>query len=169
MTQVAYNRGTKILHWISAIVIIWALVSGFAVSWFDFSDSIEHNIASFNVLITTVVTPLFIVRILWNYLFFKRRYTDSRPKELIARLVHDAMYIVTLFVLITGMLMLSQPVVIFDAVVVPVLIADESARKSLIYAHIYGNFFLLSLFTTHILAVVWNELFDGNRILRKML
>ena len=42
-----YDIASRILHWISAIIILWATVSGILISYFDVSESAKNFVGNF--------------------------------------------------------------------------------------------------------------------------
>ncbi|WP_235515057.1 cytochrome b/b6 domain-containing protein [Erwinia sp. Leaf53] len=52
-----------VLHWLSAVVIIWATITGFYAAMFETTPEIKEWIGFFNVSLTTVFIPFFILRV----------------------------------------------------------------------------------------------------------
>jgi cytochrome b561 len=49
MTVSGYSRQRVLLHWLSAAVILWTLLSGFLVAGFEVSAHIKESVALINV------------------------------------------------------------------------------------------------------------------------
>ena len=63
MTVSGYSRQRVWLHWLSAVVIIWTLASGFYVASVQVPAQLKQTVALFNVSLTTVFIPFFIWRL----------------------------------------------------------------------------------------------------------
>ncbi|CAK9886650.1 MAG: hypothetical protein XXXJIFNMEKO3_03095 [Candidatus Erwinia impunctatus] len=55
-----YSWQQVVLHWLSAIIIIWATISGFMIFFLQPAQEIKDIIGFFNVSLTTVFIPFFI-------------------------------------------------------------------------------------------------------------
>ena len=55
-----YSTQQIILHWLSAIIIIWATLSGFYVAFCHPDQPVKEWIGFFNVSLTTLFIPFFI-------------------------------------------------------------------------------------------------------------
>ena len=49
MTVSGYSRQRVLLHWLSAAVILWTLLSGFFVAGFEVPAHMKESVAFFNV------------------------------------------------------------------------------------------------------------------------
>ena len=57
-----YNRPMRVLHWVSAAVILWALATGFSVSLLNLPLALKSGISFINVSLTFIFIPVFILR-----------------------------------------------------------------------------------------------------------
>lgn len=109
-----YSVWQILLHWLSAVVIIWATLSGFYLALLEVGSDVAANVAAFNVAVTTLFIPLFILRC-----YFRVRWPVSvscvaTPNhERAVKVVHNSLYGVTALVLVTGVLMMDRPVEVF--------------------------------------------------------
>ncbi|WHL29004.1 hypothetical protein QJS63_06505 [Pseudomonas juntendi] len=60
-----------LLHWVSALVIIWVLLSGFYVAHLNVTPTTFHLVAFVNVAMTTLFIPIFLLRWLLRRTLFK--------------------------------------------------------------------------------------------------
>jgi cytochrome b561 len=157
-----------LLHWLSAIIIIWASISGFYVALFDTSPQIKNWVVFFNVSLTTVFIPFFILRV-W-YLFKLGKPQQAQPVTLAthaAEIAHFMLYVNITVVLITGVLMMERDINVFHLFYIPQPISEPSLTQLFNVIHIISCATLSGLVLLHILAVIKHE-YCGNRILRKM-
>lgn len=104
-----YGQVSRMLHWITAILFIFLIPTGIFSSmipedaWYRTEYSIVHKTIGF------IVFGLFIARIIWNKKS-KRPDLDStlKPKERkMAHIAHNTLYLLLLFIPITGYIMTS--------------------------------------------------------------
>ncbi|MEX7643183.1 hypothetical protein, partial [Stenotrophomonas maltophilia] len=89
-----------LLHWVSALVIIWVLLSGFYVAHLSVTPTTFHLVAFVNVAMTTLFIPIFLLRWLLRRTLFKPGSLEGAARgERIAHLVHEGLYWTTAIVL----------------------------------------------------------------------
>jgi cytochrome b561 len=164
-----YDRLSRHLHWLSASVILWATVTGFYMSTDNVSADIAHAIAEFNVGLTTVFIPVFLIRVVHSL----RRKTPplkgfTRIEKWLAKTMHRALYVAVTVVLISGVLMMSKPISLFGFFALPTLISDSSLIAFFDQIHHVFTRLLGSLIIIHLLAVIKHHLNRVN-LLQRML
>lgn len=160
-----YSKVQVALHWFSAIIILWATFSGFYVAFADTPASVKAAIGFFNVSITAVLIPFFAVRV---YIAFVRKII--KPDTLAqwaALIVHKIIYLVTGFVLVTGVLMMDRDINIFNILTIPQPINDLYWTSLFFMLHRYACMILAVLLILHVAAVAKHHL-QGNPVLKRM-
>lgn len=161
----AYSKTQIFLHWLSAVIILWATCSGFYVALADVPGSIKHAVSFFNVSITTLLIPFFAVRM---YLAFSKvRGVPRQGGELAAFVAHKAIYLATTTVLVTGVLMMDRDINVFHVFSIPQPITDAGLIARFNTAHKYACIALGGLLVLHVAAVIKHHL-CGNPVLRRM-
>ncbi|WP_333603375.1 cytochrome b [Pantoea eucrina] len=163
-----YSTQQIILHWLSAIIIIWATLSGFYVAFCHPDQPVKEWIGFFNVSLTTLFIPFFILRV-W-YLFRHGSPAESLltpGEQRIAHLGHLALYANISVVLITGVLMMNHAIDVFHMFHVPQPLHSVSAITFFNQVHFLACMTLALLIAGHILAVLKHQL-NGKHILRNM-
>jgi cytochrome b561 len=165
-----YNSITIFLHWLSAIIIIWVTISGSFVSLFSVDLEIKNSIIRINVLLTTLLIPVFLYRVI-NRIFnpapcYSERVSERSRK--LAKLAHFSMYCLILIVLTSGALMMDRDVKIFDVVLICQTVYEPSWRKIFTSLHVYSISILTVLIVAHIFAVFKHES-SGAKLLKRML
>ncbi|WP_295554586.1 cytochrome b [uncultured Stenotrophomonas sp.] len=160
-----YSKTQVLLHWISAVIILWATISGFYVALLDVPHALAEAIGFFNVSITTVLIPLFVVRLV--IAISNHRAAPASGAEWAALIAHAALYLVKIIVLLTGVLMMEREINVFNVVIFPQPITDPQLTMSFNTAHRYACVVLAGLLFLHISAVVKHHL-SGNPILKRM-
>ncbi|MGF6098980.1 cytochrome b [Pseudomonas sp. 18175] len=163
-----YTPVQIVLHWISAAVILWAMLSGFYVALFDVAPVTKAWVGFVNVSLTSLYIPVFVLRVYSSFMHGFSTCGQTRSvNEYIALLVHKAMYVMVGVVLVTGVLMMDRPINIFDVLVVAQLLTDPAAIEYFMRVHIQACIALLALIAMHVGAVIKHEV-CGRRVLKNM-
>ena len=166
--QTPYSASQIILHWISAVIIIWATLSGFWISVFDIEPAIKNWVSFFNISLTTLFIPVFAVRI---YLAYRQPTAVEAQAPLLSNVLatwaHRLLYGLTTVVLITGVMMMDRPINIFDQVLIPQPLTDPAWIELFFKVHVAACWVLALLIGLHIAAVIKHEI-SGNRVMKRM-
>ena len=163
-----YCNKRVLLHWISAAVIVWTLISGFYVAGNDVSEQMKNRIALFNVSLTTVFIPFFV----WRFCIFLAHARCMRLsllslEEKLVWLAHALIYLTVSVVLVTGVLMMDRPIDVFGIVEIAQPLNDPELAAQFVNIHVWACVVLSGLIALHVGAVIVHEL-CGHRILRRM-
>ncbi|WP_392893566.1 cytochrome b [Pseudomonas migulae] len=168
MTTLGYSTQRVWLHWLSAAVIVWTLISGFYVAAIDSSPKVSRWVAFLNVSLTTVYIPFFV----WRFIIFvaHARHTSVRTLGFMGKLAlfaHTLIYLVISLVLVTGVLMMDRPIDVFGLVEIAQPLSDPGLIAWFLTLHVWACVFLALLIVLHVGAVIIHEL-CGHRVLRRM-
>ncbi|CNH39498.1 cytochrome b561 family protein [Yersinia massiliensis] len=163
-----YSWQQIVLHWVSAVIIIWATATGFYVALFDVAPTLKTLIGFINVSLTTLFIPVFIIRL---YYYF----TAEKPEEInttrltifIAHAVHFIIYLNITIVMVTGVLMMERDINVFGLFMIPQPIHNLAMTSAFNTVHITSCATLAALVLLHIAAVIKHEL-SGKRVLKRM-
>ncbi|WP_347903418.1 cytochrome b/b6 domain-containing protein [Pseudomonas purpurea] len=168
MKTSSYTGVQVFLHWLSAIIIVWALASGFYVSLFDVALPVKEWVAFINVSLTTVFIPFFVVRL---YIALRRgrsaEKTDRSKTERLASFAHGLIYLVVSGVLVTGILMMDRAINVFDVFFIPQPLHDPYWIQLFLTIHVWTCLVLAALIALHVSAVIKHEV-SGRRVLASM-
>ncbi|MDX2319624.1 MAG: cytochrome b/b6 domain-containing protein [Moritella sp.] len=167
---IPFDRTAKLLHWMSAIVILWATTSGLYIAFFELESTIKNHILNFNVSITTVFIPLFCWRI---YHRIKRGVPQAHPamsslEIKLAHAGHTLLYVLVSLVLVSGVLMMGHDVKVFQLFTIPQLLEDKRTIHFFEALHLYTCRLLALLVICHLAALIKHEIM-GKRILKRMI
>ncbi|NWE79600.1 cytochrome b [Pseudomonas yamanorum] len=169
MSVSGYSRQRVLLHWLSAVVILWTLVSGFYIASLPVPAAIKQAVGFFNVSLTTVFIPVFVWRIFLTILHAQpARVRSLSLVQLLATFGHLSIYLMVGVVLFSGVLMMDRPISVFALLEIPQPLSDPVLIARCFAVHIVACVMLLLLVLLHIGAVVVHEL-CGDRVLRRML
>ncbi len=162
-----YSRPRIFLHWLSAVVILWATFSGFGVTLLDQQTPFRQWVESFNPQLTSLFIPFFAWR-LWLAIKAYPGPTHTGVQARLAKLAHGAIYATVTGVLITGVLMMNHPVKMLDLFQLPQLVHSSTALAQLHEEHHVMCALLGGLVALHLLAVVQHQAM-GRSVLGRML
>lgn len=163
-----YPLMRRILHWLSAVIILWALVSGFTLALTDVPESVHQWIAAFNVATTLVFFPFFVLR-LTLALVQKKPSTPGLTalQQRVAGWGHQAIYAAVLLVLVSGVLMMERPMPVYGLATLQPLLEPSSVTYAFAIIHRISCAALALLVVGHIAAVVVHKR-QGVTLLYKM-
>lgn len=165
-----FDITAKYLHWLSAIVILWASISGLYIAYFELESNIKSRILSFNVSITTVFIPFFFWRI-YHRIKHGVPTPHSKMSTLevkLAHLGHTTLYVLISVVLVSGVLMMGHDILVFELFTIPQPLQGKTSIQFFESLHFYSCRLLALLVICHLAALIKHEVM-GKRILRRMM
>lgn len=168
MPSKRYSKPRRLLHWCFAVVIIWATVSGFLSSMTHLGAPIETAIAFINVSLTTLLIPLFGLRVFYLLAHpLPHAPAHGRAAQLLAQAGHLALYVTIAVVLLTGVLMMDRPISVFDLLVLPQPLNEPVLIEFFDLTHRYSCIALALLVIGHVAAVAVHQV-RGHSVLQRM-
>ena len=170
-TLTEYGFISKLLHWISAILLLVQIPLGFYLVDLDFGLE-RINIESIHVIIGLSIFYLVILRLLIKIINPTPKLNPSifRGQKFLAKLNHILLYVTILSITISGILKKlfnGETLVIFFK---EFRIQDNFELAELFYdIHVFSNYFIIALITTHIVAVVVHKFFFNDNLIKKIL
>lgn len=165
-----YDLLSRFLHWLVAIVIIYAMAMGYILHalegtrWFNFFSVL-------NMSLGTIATPIMVLRFIWRFLrpsvplpAFIPRY----KKQLII-LFHELFYLTIFVVLISGFLMLQQDYHLLGLIPVAHPVSIQAVNDFFFQIHRYSCILLGIFLIIHVAAVLRDSSRKEKNILRRML
>ncbi|QHF42642.1 hypothetical protein PspS35_02135 [Pseudomonas sp. S35] len=162
-----YSTMQKGLHWVSAAVILWSLLSGFYVAVFTVPAAVKAWVGFFNVSLTALYIPVFVLRVYCSITHGLECSSKRSLQECMALVVHKAMYVVLAVVLATGVLMMDRPINIFNLVSIAPFDSNPASIAWYTRVHVLSCVVLLLMLVLHIGAVVLHER-RGKRVMARM-
>lgn len=157
------------LHWLSALVILWATVSGFGVALLPVNYPLRQWVEAFNPQITSLFIPVFAWR-LWLYLKSPSEQTcgAGHLQRRFAKFTHTLVYACVAGVLLTGVMMMNHPVMLLGVMPLPQVIHSLPTLAEAQQVHHALCAMLAVLVVLHLSAVLWHQL-QGHSVLGRML
>lgn len=168
VTTDRYSHTARVLHWLSAAVILWATVTGlYAAVWAG--PELKALISFLNVSVTTLLIPVFALRI--GYRLVSRQpgpLAVTLSEQRAARVGHFLLYALTTLVLATGVAMMEHDIQVFDWLSIARPVTDPDVNRCFAVAHRATSGLLGLMLLLHVAAVVRHQR-RGVRVLRRML
>ena len=166
-----YGLISKLLHWISALLLLAQIPLGFYLVDLDFGPE-RINIESIHVIIGLSIFYLVILRLLTKIINPTPKLNPSifKGQNFLAKLNHILLYVTILSITISGILKKlfnGENLVIFFK---EFRIQDNFELAELFYdIHVFSNYFIIALITTHIVAVIVHKFFFNDDLIKKIL
>ena len=170
-TLTEYGIISKLLHWLSAILLLIQIPLGFYLVGLDFGEE-RITIENIHVLVGLGIFYVVIFRLLNNLInpVPKLGPATFLGQRLIAKLNHLLLYIAILSITISGILKKlfnGESLIIFFK---KIKIQDNFELADQFYnIHILSNYALIGLVVLHISAVIIHKLFFKENLLKKIL
>jgi cytochrome b561 len=170
-TLAEYGLISKLLHWISALLLFVQIPLGFYLVDLDFGTE-RINLENIHITIGLSIFYLVILRLLYKSLNPTPKLGPSvfTGQKFLAKLNHVLLYVTILSITISGILKKlfnGETLTIFYK---KIQIQDNFKLGELFYdIHVVSNYVLIGLIIIHILAVIVHKLFFDDNLLKKML
>ncbi|WP_261132670.1 cytochrome b [Serratia quinivorans] len=167
---VRYDRFTRILHWVVAVVIIYAMCMGYILHalegtrWFAFFSVL-------NMSLGTIATPIMLVRFVWRFFRPSLAWPASislRKKQMVV-FIHEVFYLTIFVVLVSGFLMLQKDFHLFGLLPISRPIDVPVINHFFFVIHRYSCIMLGTILLMHVAAVLKYTFSGKPEILRRML
>ena len=170
-TLTEYGVISKLLHWLSAILLLIQIPLGFYLVDLDFGEE-KITIENIHVLVGLGIFYVVIFRLINNLInpIPKLGPATFLGQRFIAKLNHLLLYIAILSITISGILKKlfnGESLIIFFK---KIKIEDNFELADQFYnIHILSNYALIGLVVLHISAVIIHKLFFKENLLKKIL
>ena len=170
-TLAEYGLISKLLHWISALLLFVQIPLGFYLVDLDFGTE-RINLENIHITIGLSIFYLVILRLLYKSLNPTPKLGPSvfTGQKFLAKLNHVLLYVTILSITISGILKKLFNGETLTIIFKKIKIQDNFELGELFYdIHIISNYVLIGLIIIHILAVITHKLFFDDNLLKKIL
>ncbi|WP_039977450.1 cytochrome b [Vibrio jasicida] len=165
-----YDAFSKWLHWIMAVIIIYATIAGYGMLFVMDMPQLFHVLSTLNMSFATIASVLLIVR--WGWSFFRNapELPDTIPntQKSMAKLAHGVLYLVMFVVFVSGFLMLKHEYPFFWLFTIPNPISNAEVNEFFFMVHRVGCATLATLVALHVAAALKHHFVSKNDVLRSM-
>ena len=169
----SYHPVSKIIHWVTALIVLALLSVGYIMTDMDFSP-FKLNIYMMHKSFGLLVLALVIVRIVWRIIVPPPKSLDSHAcwEKFLAKIVHFLLYFGLITMPLSGWLMSSAgefPVNFFGIFEMPSLSSkDASLFKLTKEIHELGAVSLLVAIGLHFLGAAKHHFIDSDETVKRM-
>ena len=166
-----YGLISKVLHWLSAILLLVQIPLGFYLVDLDFGEQ-RINIENIHVIIGLSIFYIVILRLVNKILNPTPKLNPSifKGQVFLAKMNHILLYLAILSITISGILKKlfnGETLIVFFK---EIQIKDNFELADQFYnIHILSNYTILVLIVIHLMAVIVHRLFFKDNLLKKML
>jgi|TARA_B000000437_G_scaffold60197_1_gene43263 cytochrome b561 len=166
-----YGLISKVLHWLSAILLLVQIPLGFYLVDLDFGEQ-RINIENIHVIIGLSIFYIVILRLVNKILNPTPKLNPSifKGQVFLAKMNHILLYLAILSITVSGILKKlfnGETLIIFFK---EIQIKDNFELADQFYnIHIISNYTILVLIVIHLMAVIVHRLFFKDNLLKKML
>ena len=166
-----YGIISKVLHWLSAILLLVQIPLGFYLVDLDFGEE-RITIENIHVLIGLIIFYIVIIRLVNKLLNPGPKLNQSifKGQVFLAKLNHLLLYLAILSITISGILKKMFNGESLNIFFKEIQIKDNFELADQFYnIHILSNYVILALIAIHLIAVVVHRLFFKDNLLKRML
>ena len=170
-TLTEYGLISKLLHWISAILLLVQIPLGFYLVDLDFGPE-RLDIEDIHVIIGLSIFYLVILRLVNKIINPTPKLDPSifKGQKFLAKLNHILLYVTILSITMSGILKKlfngETLVIVFKKI----RIEDNFELSEIFYdIHVFSNYLIIALITLHITAVIIHKFFFNDNLLKKIL
>ena len=170
-TLAEYGLISKLLHWISALLLFIQIPLGFYLVDLDFGPE-RLSIENIHIIIGLSVFYLVILRLINKIINPTPKLEPSvfKGQRFLAKLNHVLLYVTILSVTISGILKKLFNGETLIIVFRKIKIKENFELSELFYdIHVFSNYLIIILIAIHILAVIIHKYFFNDNLLKKIL
>ena len=170
-TVTEYGFISKVLHWLSAIILFIQIPLGFYLVDLDFGEQ-RITIEDIHVTLGLTVFYIIIIRLINNILNPTPKLNPSifKGQRFLAKMNHVLLYIAILAITISGILKK-----LFNGETLTIIFKEIQINENFDLAdqfyeiHIIANYILIGLIVIHITAVIIHKMFFEDNLLKRIL
>jgi len=169
-TLTEYGLISKVLHWLSAILLLIQIPLGFYLVDLDFGEE-RLTFENIHIIIGLTIFYLVIVRLVKNIINPTPKLNNSifKGQKFLAKINHLLLYVTILSITISGILKKlyngESLIIIFKKI----KIEDNFELSEIFYdVHVFSNYVMIALIALHVVAVIINKFFFDDNLLKKI-
>ena len=169
-TLTEYGLISKVLHWLSAILLFIQIPLGFYLVDLDFGEA-RLTFENIHIIIGLTIFYLVIVRLVKNIINPTPKLNNSifKGQKFLAKMNHLLLYVTILSITISGILKKlyngESLIIIFKKI----KIEDNFELSEIFYdVHVFSNYVMIALIALHVVAVIIHKFFFDDNLLKKI-
>lgn len=173
-TPPTYTRTAKIMHWLSAVLVIGVIGYGWSLD--DLAGSALSEALSYHAFGGLLIMALTVLRVTWRigHLPPDLPETVSETQRKSIKLVHRSFYALLILVPVTGLVAAVShelPVVLFGKMDLTAAFSALSTEGFAVrrFVHVQAMHTLIALVLGHIAAALFHQFWLKDDVMRRML
>ena len=172
--RAAYTVTARTLHWITAVLILFMIPSGFMAAN-EWGGSWQDSLYDLHKSIGALIIPLVMLRLIYRWVLPPSRLPDDiqRIQRLVATTTHWALYALLVLQPLAGWIATSAypaPVPLFGWITLPPLwFEDRALSDRLFSAHRFIGVAIASLVAVHVAGALYHHFVRRDRVLMRMI
>ena len=169
-TLTEYGLISKVLHWLSAILLLIQIPLGFYLVDLDFGEE-RLTFENIHIIIGLTIFYLVIIRLVKNIINPTPKLNTSifKGQNFLAKINHLLLYVTILSITISGILKKlyngESLIIIFKKI----KIEDNFELSEIFYdVHVFSNYVMIALIALHVVAVIIHKFFFDDNLLKKI-
>ena len=169
-TLTEYGLISKVLHWLSAILLFIQIPLGFYLVDLDFGEE-RLTFENIHIIIGLTIFYLVIIRLVKNIINPTPKLNTSifKGQKFLAKINHLLLYVTILSITISGILKKlyngESLIIIFKKI----KIEDNFELTEIFYdVHVFSNYVMIALIALHVVAVIIHKFFFDDNLLKKI-
>ena len=170
-TLTEYGIISKLLHWISALLLFAQIPIGFYLVDLDFGTE-RMSLENIHVAIGLSIFYIVILRLIYKMFNPTPELGSSvfKGQRFLAKLNHVLLYVTILSITISGILKKLFNGETLTIIFKKIRIQDNFKLGELFYdIHVFSNYLMIALIIIHLMAVIIHKLFFDDNLLKKIL
>jgi len=169
-TLTEYGLISKVLHWLSTILLFIQIPLGFYLVDLDFGEE-RLTFENIHIIIGLTIFYLVIFRLVKNIINPTPKLNNSifKGQKFLAKINHLLLYVTILSITISGILKKlyngESLIIIFKKI----KIEDNFELSEIFYdVHVFSNYVMIALIALHVVAVIIHKFFFDDNLLKKI-
>ena len=169
-TLTEYGFFSKVLHWLSAILLFIQIPLGFYLVDLDFGEE-RLTFENIHIILGLTIFYLVIIRLIKNIINPTPKLDASifKGQKFLAKMNHVLLYVTILSISISGILKKlfnGEILIIFFK---KIKLNDNFELAEIFYdVHVFSNYLMITLIALHVLAVIIHKFFFNDNLLKKI-
>lgn len=169
-----YGTTARMFHWIVAILVLATIPAGAIMVQEGLDRALQDRLFIFHKNVGVVLLLLMLVRLAWRFLNPPPPLPDSVSPATarIAALAHAALYVLVIFMAVTGYIRVTMggfPIEGLAALGLhPLLPRNDAISEMAKTAHFYGRFALIAVILAHVGGAMVHLVIKRDGVFRRM-
>ena len=170
-----YSLTTRIIHWISALVIFFMFISGWYMVELDYYSSWYNRLPELHYAIGLVLMLIWFVKIIRLLTGYHKKLAPPEKtfERILSKFTQSLFYVFVFLLVFTGYLMMTaegQPKILFGLLHLPALTQfSGDVVDTMGWIHEYSAYVFMVFVALHVIGAVKHHFIDRDDTLKRMI